>query len=319
MPTARQTLIGTLLAAAALALTACGETPPTIDVTRAEGPFAPLEVRVTGLRPGAEVELTATAHVDDMRFASAATFEADDDGVVDLTRTAPTSGSWSTADPMGPFWSMTGVSSRSPSAFDEPYDVDLAVVDSSGATLADLRVERPGTAPGLETRPVEGARFVGAYVLPAADSGAARPAALVLGGSEGGLESAAMTARWIASLGYPALAVSYFGEPGQPTELEEVPVDPVVAGLEWLHAQAEVDSDALFTFGVSRGGELALWLAAERPELVAGALAPVGSGFLVCGYPDDSVPAWTLGAQPLSPACTKEGDTVPPAASQIDV
>ena len=95
-----------------------------------------------------------------------------------------------------------------------------------------------------------------------------------------------MTARWIAGLGYPALAVAYFDEPGQPAELQNVPVDPVLTGLEWLHAQDEVDTDALFTFGVSRGGELALWLAAEHPELVAGAFAPVGSGYLVCGFPE---------------------------------
>ena len=122
-----------------------------------------------------------------------------------------------------------------------------------------------------------------------------------------------MTARWIAGLGYPALAVAYFDEPGQPTELETFRSIPC-SGPEWLHAQAEVDADAVFTFGVSRGGELALWLAAEHPDLVAGAFAPVGSGYLVCGYPDDDVPAWTLGGQPLSPACTSERHSEPPAA-----
>ncbi|WP_034620602.1 acyl-CoA thioesterase/BAAT N-terminal domain-containing protein [Cellulomonas sp. URHE0023] len=319
MSTARRTLIGALLAAATLVLTACGDAQPRIEMTPPDGPFAPVELRVTGLRPGAEVTLTATAHVDDMRFESAATFDADVDGVVDVSRTAPTSGSWSTADSMGPFWSMTGVSRRSPSVFDEPYDVDLAVVDASGDVLTDLTATRPGTAPGVETQPVAGVDFIGAYALPVGHAGSPLPAALVLGGSEGGLESAAMTARWIAGLGYPALAVSYFDEPGQPTELENVPVDPVLAALEWLRARPEVDTGALFTFGVSRGGELALWLAAEHPDLVAGSFAPVGSGYLVCGYPDLSVPAWTLGGQPLSPACAGDIGAVPPAGSQIDV
>ena len=113
-----------------------------------------------------------------MRFASEADFAADADGVVDLSTTAPTSGSWSTADPMGPFWSMTGDGRPSLSVFDEPYDVDLAVVDPSGTKLAELTTTRPGTAPGVRTRSVEDAGFVGSYVLPADDGGAPRPAAL---------------------------------------------------------------------------------------------------------------------------------------------
>ncbi|KQR16469.1 hypothetical protein ASF78_03570 [Cellulomonas sp. Leaf334] len=319
-------VLGALLTAVVLVLTACsGDQPepvpgPAIVATPADGSFAPLELRVTGLSPGAQVTLTATTLVDDVRYTSEADFSADADGSIDLSTTAPTSGSWSTADPMGPFWSMTGSSRRPPlSVFDEPYDVDLAVTDPAGTDLARLTTTRPGTAPGVETRPVADGGFVGAYVVPADDGGAPLPAALVLGGSEGGLESATTTARWIAGLGYPALAVAYFDEPGQPTELENVPVEPVLAALQWLHEQAEVEPDALFAFGVSRGGELALWLAAQHPELVAGAFAPVGSGYLVCGYPDDGVPAWTLGGQPLSPACVRAADGEPPAASAVDV
>lgn len=320
MRTPHHVLTGAFLTAAVLVLTACSADGPEIVGTPADGAFAPLELRVTGLPPGEAVTLGATALVDDVRYVSEADFVADADGTIDLSTTAPTSGSWSTADPMGPFWSMTG-STRRPelSIFDEPYDVDLTVTDSSGTDLSRLTTTRPGTAPGVETRPVEDGGFVGTYVLPADDHGARLPAALVMGGSEGGLDSATMTARWIAGLGYPALAVAYFDAPGLPTELESVPVEPVLIALEWLRAQPEVDTDALFTFGVSRGGELALWLASEHPELVAGAFAPVGSGYLVCGYPDDDVPAWTLGGQALSPECVRASDVEPPDASAVDV
>lgn len=320
MPTPRHLLAGALLTAAVLVLTACSGDRPEIIATPVDGAFAPVALRVTGLSPGAAVTLSATTLVDDVRFVSEADLVADGDGTIDLSTTAPTSGSWSTADPMGPLWSMTGSTRRpSLSIFDEPYDVDLTVTDTSGTDLAQLTVDRPGTAPGVETRPVRDGGFVGAYALPADSEGPPLPAALVLGGSEGGLESATTTARWIAGLGYPALAVAYFDEPGQPTELENVPVEPVLAALEWLRAQAEVDADAVFTFGVSRGGELALWLAAQHPELVTGAFAPVGSGHLVCGYPDDTVPAWTLGGQALTPACVRASDVEPPDASAVDV
>ncbi|WP_137844468.1 acyl-CoA thioesterase/BAAT N-terminal domain-containing protein [Microbacterium sp. 2FI] len=320
MTSRRRLAVAPALAAAVLALTACGGgAPPAIEVTPVDGPFDPVDVRVTGLAPGATITLTATTRVDDMPFDSRATFAADANGRIDLATTAPASGSWTTADPMGPFWSMSSVSRRWWSVFDEPYVVALAVVDASGETLAEVTVDRPGTAPGVETRPMEASGVIGAYTLPADHSGEPLPAALVLGGSEGGLETAMMTAQWIAGLGYPALAVSYFDEPGQPTELENVPIEPVLTALEWLHAQPEVDTDALFTFGYSRGGELALWLAAEHPDRVAGAFAPVGSGYLVCGVPDLSAPAWILGGEPLSAACAREIGREPPAGSLIDV
>ncbi len=316
--TLRRRILFGALAASVLLLTGCtSAAEPRIDVAEAAGSFAPLELRVTGLEPGAEVTLTAAADVDGAIFDSAADFIADPNGVIDLSAMAPTSGSWSTADSMGPFWSLSSVYWRSLSAFDEPYDVDLVVVDSSGAAIAEVTVARPGTAPGVEERSVTDAGFIGSYVLPAGDTAEPRPAALVLGGSEGGLESAKMTAHWIASLGYPALAVAYFDEPGQPTTLQNVPVDPVLVALEWLHGQEEVDTDALFTFGISRGGELALWLAARHPELVAGAFAPVGSGYLVCGFPDFAIPAWTLDGTALSTECMN--DMPPPTAAAVDV
>ena len=161
--------------------------------------------------------------------------------------------------------------------------------------------------------------FIGAYVLPADDADEPRPAALVLGGSEGGLESATMTARWIAGLGYPALAVAYFDEKGLPKQLQNVPVEPVLTGLEWLHAQARGrHRRALHLRRLARRRNRAL-ARGEHPELVAGAFAPVGSGYLVCGVPDLSVPAWTLGGEPLSPDCARDIGSVPPAESWIDV
>ena len=174
MPSRRRTVPGALLTAAALALTACTGGQPEIEVAPVDGPFAPLELRVTGLAPGAEVTLTATTLVDDVRLESGAELAADADGVIDLSTTAPTSGSWSTADPLGPFWSMTGGDGLSPSVFDEPYDVALTVVDASGTTLAERRTTRPGTAPGVETRPVEDAGFVG-VVRPPGPRGCATP------------------------------------------------------------------------------------------------------------------------------------------------
>lgn len=305
----------------AFALGGCAaSTPRTAEITVSEvaGPFAPLTISVDGLLGGSTVNFSARAKLGPAEYASAAEFVADEDGTLDLADDAPVSSDWATADAMGPFWSMTGPSYTTWDAWDEPYIVDLVVSDDAGRELASLAITRPGLAPGVQTRSVDQHGIKGVYAIPADMSdpgGAPAPAVLVFTGSDGGLENAAMTARWIAGLGFPALGISYFGTVGQPTTLEGVPVETFETGLAWLREQPEVDVEQVSTFGISRGGEMALWLAAEHPDLIAGAVAPVGAGAIVCGYPKGI--AWTRAGAPLLEQCSMS--TVGSSATQIDV
>jgi hypothetical protein len=67
----------------------------------------PLAVRVTGLAPGAEVEVAAeTVDLLGQRWTSHATLSAGPDGSLDLDRTAPTGGTWERADASAVVWSM---------------------------------------------------------------------------------------------------------------------------------------------------------------------------------------------------------------------
>ncbi len=294
--------------------------PTEIEVTELDGPFAPLGIEVSGLPAGATVTFTADVVLGVARYTSEADFRVGDSGSIDLATDAPASGDWVGADAMAPFWSMTGPFSTRLEAWDEPFDVDLAVIDAEGDRLAQATVARPGMAPGIKVRTVEEAGIEGVYAVPAemaAATGPAtpKPAVLVFSGSDGGLEYAALTARWLAGLGYPTLGISYFGGEGQPTALEDVPVETFEAGLAWLREQPEVDVERVTSFGVSRGGEMALWLAAEHPDLVAGAIAPVGAGAVVCGYPQGV--AWTRGGVPLVDQCAMS--VVGSASTQIDV
>ena len=124
------------------------------------------------------------------------------------------------------------------------YDVTLTIADDNGNPLAETTVHRPGLAPGIRVQQVTDDGIIGVYATPAEmDPGEPRPAVLAFGGSEGGGEFAAATARWIAGLGYPALGISYFGSDGQPTRLEEVPVETFLTALDWLHQQPGVDGE----------------------------------------------------------------------------
>ncbi|MFF3063095.1 acyl-CoA thioesterase/BAAT N-terminal domain-containing protein [Oerskovia sp. NPDC057915] len=304
--------VAPLVTASLLALAACSAPPaqdPAIEVVAQEGAFDPVAITLTGLGAGREVQLVATTDVDGTAMSSRATFVADEDGRVDLATTAPTEGAWATPDAMGPFWSMTGSLRLGPAALSVDHDVRL-LVRADGEMLAKTVVERRGYGADVDVQDVTDDGMVAAYALPAGFAASdPTPAVLVFSGSEGGLRNARATAVSLAALGYPALAISYIKSPGQSSRLENVPVETFLAGLAWLRSQPGVDLERVFTFGQSRGGEMALWLAANRPDEVYGAFAPTGAAALVCGYPNGQVSAWMIDG--VGTPCTQYRANVP--------
>lgn len=98
----------------------------------------------------------------------------------------------------------------------------------------------------------------------------ARPAVLMLGGSEGGLgDGVAAEARELAGRGYAVLQLSYFRAPGQNPKLEAVPLEYFATALDWLGAQPGVDRARIGIVGGSKGAEAALLVATRQPELRA--------------------------------------------------
>jgi dienelactone hydrolase len=128
--------------------------------------------------------------------------------------------------------------------------------------------------------------------------GGRRAAALVIGGSEGGLRTAGV-AGLLASHGYPALALAYFKEPGLPAELKDIPLEYFAHALQRLRAQPDVDRRRVVVIGVSRGGEGALLIGSTYPRLVHGVVGLVASN-VVNRSTDGHSPAWTLHGTPLA-------------------
>ncbi len=122
-------------------------------------------------------------------------------------------------------------------------------------------------------------------------------------GSEGGLFSGSWSATVFASWGVPTLGLAYFGEPGLPADLQQIPLEYFAKAMDWLDAQPAVRSGKTVVAGGSRGGELALLLGATYPR-VSAVIADVPSGF-VWGDTRGSGAAWTLGGVDLP--------SVPPA------
>ncbi|SEP73790.1 acyl-CoA thioesterase/BAAT N-terminal domain-containing protein [Microlunatus flavus] len=185
----------------------------------------PVELVVTGLAPGSATEVSVrSVDAGGTVWTSSATFAADASGRVDPSTMAPTSGGYAGAWAMGLFGLMTtsapGPSYRWPTTGPATFDVEAV---QNGRTVASTSVARTfWTAPPKITsftRAADG--FVGTSVVPA---GAQRgPAALLLGGSEGG--DPAIGAYLLAARGIPTLSVAYFEAPGLPSALRNIPLE----------------------------------------------------------------------------------------------
>lgn len=283
-------------------------TPTTVSVPsitiQPESALAdePVQIRVAGLESGQIVTLTAVMNDDRSReWESQATFVADGQGVVDVTTQAPISGTYSGTDPMGLIWSMLP---NMPGA-EKPYFANWETYTVVVTITAEIEGEQLGPAyfrrirlPEDVTRTaVSENGLVGVFFTP--EGTGPFPTLLVLGGSDGGVDTKKATL--LAAHGYAALALAYFGPPSLPDALAEIPLEYFNTAIDWLKSQEAVDKNRIGVVGTSRGGELALLLGATYPDLKA-VISYVGSGVVYAGYtrtPDDLRAAWTIDGEPV--------------------
>jgi pimeloyl-ACP methyl ester carboxylesterase len=275
-------------------------TRATIDVDAAVAlADQPVQIRVSGLSAGETVTVASRAtDADGGLWRGEATFAADGDGVVDLDRSAPESGSYAGVDGMGLFWSMRPPTGDPDEAWFSPgypeeagaFEVRLTVT-AAGREIAARTVTRQWTAAGVTHRTLTaGADGVAGVLFLPPPGAVRRPGVLLLGGSEGGV-GRRYDAALLASHGYPALALGYFGVPGLPGTLRDVPLEYFVTAARLLPGEVVVN-------GYSRGAEAALLLAGSYPDLVRGVILYAPNDIVWGGYPRGG-DAWTIGGVPV--------------------
>ncbi len=268
-----------------------------------------LRITVSGLAPGDTITVTGTAtDFHDQRWQSHATFLADSHGDLDLSKTAPLSGSYSGVDGVGLFWSMNPPPGSADPGFIPSYE--SALVDGAlPAVPVRLTVTAHGTrlAQRTLTREWMGRGVRGAPVTLAADSvsgqlflppkGTARhPAVLIFGGSEGG-DSQEFGAAVLASHGYPALSLAYFDTPGLPPTLQNIPLEYFARAARLLASEPGVDPAHIVACGYSRGSEAALLLGADYSSLIHGVIVYSPADMVHPGLP--SGVAWRYQGKPV--------------------
>ncbi|MGH9939034.1 MAG: acyl-CoA thioester hydrolase/BAAT C-terminal domain-containing protein [Blastocatellia bacterium] len=259
-----------------------------------------VKIRLAGLAPKQHVTLKAS--MTDNRghlWQSSAEFDADQKGVVDLTRQAPAQGGYTGVDPMGLFWSMKMVSKpQAPGAAAHALLTPVVMkfeLESEGKIVATANLTRLFMAPGVRFTDVTDDGLVARLYEP--EKGGPHPGLIVLGGSEGGIASAEGQAAILASRGYAALAVAYFGMEGLPKNLVEVPLDYMKKAVDWMGKRNTVARGRLGAIGGSKGGELALLMAARFPELKA-VVAYVPSNVVWAGIGGNGS-SWSYQGKPL--------------------
>jgi dienelactone hydrolase len=242
-----------------------------------------IRVRLGGLRPGDTVTVGASTGP----YSSSADFTASDQGTVDLAADAPVSGSYTGVDADGIFWSMTGPA-------DAVADFPVAFTATlSGQQVAQATLQRywwpDGSQPVNLTFDQDG--LVGGFMAPPGQG--PFPALIAFGGSEGGTSTGELLAGYYASQGFAVLGLGYFGAPGLPQQLTDVPLEYFRTALDWLKQRPEVDPTRIGVMGGSRGGELALLLGATYSDFKA-VVANVPSGLVWGAAETANKGAWTL-------------------------
>jgi dienelactone hydrolase len=262
----------------------------------------PVDLVVSDLGPGRPVTVgLRSVDAKGTVWTSSAVFLANGSGAVDLATAAGVGGSYHGVDPMGLIDAMQPTSGQATLYYwnpGAPQRFQLTVTEA-GATVATAAFSRRAAAPGVtvSSESIAATGFFGQFWKPPAGS-PPRPGVLEFGGSEGGL-SGQLLGSALASAGYPTLDIAYFGEPGLPSELKDIPLEYFARALRWLGRQPGVLAGQTYVSGVSRGSEAALLLGVYYPGLVHGIIAASPNDVALCSYPGCRGAAWTLRGRPL--------------------
>ncbi len=273
---------------------------------------APRVFALDGFHPHSRVTLVVTSRQPDgLLWRSRNTYVADAAGSVDVSHQSPEPGGYGLADGQGPIWTQTpqGADADDADAANLPAPASAAGAVHAIASASDAHgnhafaaFEQRHANNGVTRQTLNEDGLIGVLYTPAGPG--PHPAIVVLNGSGGGINEA--RAALFASHGYAALALGYFGAPGLPDYLSEIPLEYFERALRWLRATVKPAGDFVAVSGHSRGGELALLMGSLYPQAVSAVIAYVPSsvvhGVLNAGKPGAGRfgAAWTQAGKPLA-------------------
>ncbi len=226
-------------------------------------------VKIAGLSPNSRLKATMQMEFPWCKgeeFSSNAIFVADEKGEVDFDRTAPVEGSYKVADSMGLVYSLrqsksSGKNIAENISIEKPIIMNLLLESSAGTE--NIEFKRIFKAENVIVKQINDS-FTGQLFYREHSND---KTILMLGGSDGQMESLAVMAGPIASRGVNVLTVPYFGAEGLPEKLEEVPLEYFERIFHWIENSEITKTKDIYLHGTSKGGELALLLASRYKQI----------------------------------------------------
>lgn len=258
-------------------------------------------IRVEGLSPGQAIVLRGALSDSAGRiWRSHAGFLADSTGSVDLDRQHPVHGSYTSRGTMG---LVTSADLVAPEHGRHRYilpvsdTVPLTIHLLAGGQLVDSAIVRLWIQSGAVLKQEVNASDLRGFLYRPRRSGRF-PAVLVIGGSEGGISGGEIGSA-LASHGYSAFVLGYFGIHGLPPELRSIPLEYFETAIEYLRRQPFISGDRIALFGTSKGAEATLLVAAERRDIKAVVAYAPSHVAWSCICQEPSAPSWTSGGIPV--------------------
>ena len=260
-----------------------------------------LSICVTELPPFGKVKISASMCLPwakNVPFESFAWFTANPDGIVDLSRQKPDSGTYDFVDGMGLIVSMK---SQDPKAMEKIVQ-NISVSESLFIDItaeceqdrASARVERFFMTGDIKHQNISD-EFVGEFFY---TENADYQTIIWLGGSGSGLGVNSPIAAVLASHGFNVLSLPFFGDKGLPAQLSEIPLEYFERVFAWLSKNPMTSGKEVCILGMSKGAELALILASRYPFITRVALfAP--HAYCFQGLAFKNVSSWTCAGKSL--------------------
>ncbi|KAI1895012.1 hypothetical protein AGOR_G00101870 [Albula goreensis] len=227
---------------------------------------APVDIKVEGLRPKQQVifraKLTDEKEVD---FVSSARYEADNRGVVDLSKSAALGGDYVGVHPMGFMWAMksqTELGRLFRKDVTSPFEVHLSVHDkgpeeTEEPVLTSCVHERWFVGEGVQRIPVREGRIRATLFVPPGEG--PFPGVMDLGGTAGGLLE--YRACLLANHGFATMCLAYFGFDDLPKKLLELHLEYFEEALHYFQKLPQVKPGGIGVMGTSKGADLSLSMA----------------------------------------------------------
>lgn len=228
-----------------------------------------IRIRIFNLLPDSQLRISLKMELpwcSGEEFSSYAVFIADKAGEIDLDTASPIEGTYESADSMGLIYSLrsyksTGKNIGDHISIDNPILMNLLFETST--ERREVQLKRLFKTDDILVKQIHG-DFTGQLFY---KKGSGNKTILMLGGSDGHMESLSLMAAPLASRGFNVLTVSYFNSEGLPEKLEEVPLEYFKNIFKWIENSKIIDTKDIYIHGTSKGGELALLLATRYKQI----------------------------------------------------